>query len=159
MANLKSTPSTPEFLSLLSTMRQLRSQGRGSYSLNDLRRQCAKDGTGPADSRSPLLGGKARGTGSVIKGDSEDAVELHFNQQVAAHGGQAYKFVSPGCAGVPDRIAIFPFNRVYFVELKKKTGRIRSLQWLWSVKVLDVGVNVEFLKSKVEVDAWIRRVV
>jgi hypothetical protein len=67
--------------------------------------------------------------------------------------------VSPGCRGVPDRIAIFPFNRVYFVELKKKGGDVRRHQWLWSVKVLEVGVNSEFIKSKAEVDAWIRRVV
>lgn len=47
---------------------------------------------------------------------------------VEAHGGVAYKFVSPGNAGVPDRIVIFPHRKPIFVELKSEDGQLTPLQ-------------------------------
>lgn len=47
---------------------------------------------------------------------------------VEAHGGVAYKFVSPGNAGVPDRIVIFPNRQPIFVELKSEDGQVTPLQ-------------------------------
>lgn len=49
----------------------------------------------------------------------ESALENALRQYARACGGRAYKFVSPGCPGVPDRICIFPGGRVIFVELKR----------------------------------------
>ena len=43
-----------------------------------------------------------------------------------ACGGKAYKFVSPGNPGVPDRICVFPGGAVVFVELKRP-GRENGL--------------------------------
>lgn len=43
-------------------------------------------------------------------------------------GGIAYKWVSPGHDGVPDRIVVFPGGRVEFVELKTSIGRISPIQ-------------------------------
>lgn len=34
-------------------------------------------------------------------------------------GGRAFKWVSPGCSGVPDRICILPEGRVIFIEVKR----------------------------------------
>jgi len=34
-------------------------------------------------------------------------------------GGRAFKWVSPGCVGVPDRICVFPGARVVFIEVKR----------------------------------------
>lgn len=48
----------------------------------------------------------------------ESEVEKYFVQQVALLGGVAEKFKSPGKAGVPDRIVLWPNGRVDFVELK-----------------------------------------
>ena len=42
--------------------------------------------------------------------------------------GYAYKFVSPGNDGVPDRIAIFPDGRLVFAELKADDGNLSALQ-------------------------------
>ena len=49
----------------------------------------------------------------------ESAVEQNVVRQVKALGGVAWKWVSPGRLGVPDRVCIFPGVRVIFVELKR----------------------------------------
>lgn len=56
----------------------------------------------------------------------ESSFEQSFRKYVARCGGKAYKWVSPGNPGVPDRICLFPGARVVFVELKRpdlKDGR------------------------------------
>ena len=56
----------------------------------------------------------------------ESSLEQSVRKYVARCGGKAYKWVSPGNPGVPDRICLFPGARVIFVELKKpgaKDGR------------------------------------
>lgn len=49
----------------------------------------------------------------------ESAVEQSVCRQVKALGGVAWKWVSPGRNGVPDRICILPGGVVLFVELKR----------------------------------------
>ncbi len=58
----------------------------------------------------------------------ESELEEKFREMVKQAGGKAYKFVSPGNAGVPDRIVILPEGRICFVELKKKGETPRKLQ-------------------------------
>jgi len=40
----------------------------------------------------------------------------------------AYKFVSPGRAGVPDRLVLLPDGGVMFIEVKTPTGIVSALQ-------------------------------
>lgn len=47
----------------------------------------------------------------------EKDIEQYLVKQVKNNGGKAYKWVSPGNDGVPDRIVIFP-RTIIFVELK-----------------------------------------
>lgn len=49
----------------------------------------------------------------------ENAVEANICRQVKALGGVAWKWISPGRQGVPDRICILPGGRIIFVELKR----------------------------------------
>lgn len=58
----------------------------------------------------------------------ESDVERKLVQGIQVLGGRAYKWVSPGNTGVPDRIVIFPDGKVEFVELKTVTGKVTKLQ-------------------------------
>ena len=50
----------------------------------------------------------------------EREIERKAGERVKAAGGLWLKWVSPGMAGVPDRILIAPGGRVVFVELKQE---------------------------------------
>lgn len=59
---------------------------------------------------------------------SEKQLERKFREAVRRAGGRAYKFISPGNAGVPDRLVVLPGGRTGFVELKRKGGKPRPDQ-------------------------------
>lgn len=63
-----------------------------------------------------------------MKMDLEKDVEKQLVTGTKKRGGRAYKFVSPGNAGVPDRIVILPDGRLYFVELKREDGKLTQNQ-------------------------------
>lgn len=52
----------------------------------------------------------------------ESELETKFKSLIHQAGGKAYKFISPGNDGVPDRLVILPGGKIGFVELKQ-TGR------------------------------------
>lgn len=75
----------------------------------------------------------------------ESSVERKLVSGIKKLGGQAYKFVSPGNAGVPDRIVIMPYGRVYFVELKTDTGKLSPLQKVQIGRLQALGLDVRVL--------------
>lgn len=60
--------------------------------------------------------------------ESEKDTEPYLCDRVKQLGGRAYKFISPGCAGVPDRIVILPGGRIFFVETKSEGRTSTALQ-------------------------------
>ena len=58
----------------------------------------------------------------------EKDVEKILVDEVRRLGGRAYKWTSPGNAGVPDRIVIMPGRQPIFVELKADGGVLSALQ-------------------------------
>lgn len=81
----------------------------------------------------------------------EKDVEAYFGRVVKKHGGYAFKWVSPGSRGIPDRIVLLPGGRIYFVELKRPDGRPSELQKAWAKKIRPLGFTVFFLFSKQQV--------
>ena len=59
--------------------------------------------------------------------ENEKSTERFLCKEVKRLGGKAYKWVSPGCSGVPDRLVILPGGHVFFVELKSE-GRESTVQ-------------------------------
>lgn len=49
----------------------------------------------------------------------ESTFERKLCEHIKSLGGKAYKWVSPGAPGVPDRIAILPGGRIIFIEVKR----------------------------------------
>ena len=60
----------------------------------------------------------------------EKDIEKILVNEVRKLGGWAYKWVSPGNDGVPDRIVFLPGRPPVFVELKTETGKLSALQEL-----------------------------
>lgn len=58
----------------------------------------------------------------------EKELEAKFRERVKKAGGRAYKFVSPGNSGVPDRLVILPGGYIGFVELKQRGKKPTKLQ-------------------------------
>ncbi len=58
----------------------------------------------------------------------EKEIEKILVDEVRGLGGRAYKWISPGNDGVPDRIVIFPGQWPIFVELKADRGTVSPLQ-------------------------------
>ena len=75
----------------------------------------------------------------------EREIEKKLVDGVRKLGGRAYKFVSPGNDGVPDRIVVLPGISPVFVELKTETGRLSSLQNVQIKKLKDLGQDVRVL--------------
>jgi len=58
----------------------------------------------------------------------EKNIEIKLRDEVKKLGGKAMKFVSPGNAGVFDRVVLMPGGKVWFVELKKPGKDLSPLQ-------------------------------
>ena len=81
----------------------------------------------------------------------EKDIEKVLVNEVRKQGGRAYKWVSPGNDGVPDRIVILPGRPPIFVELKSKTGRLSALQGVQITRLRELGQDVRVLKGVQEV--------
>ena len=72
--------------------------------------------------------------------------------------GRAFKFVSPGFNGVPDRIVLVPMGRIYFVETKAPGKKLRKLQeWVRDL-ISELGFVVLRIDTVEKVEAFIRQV-
>lgn len=86
----------------------------------------------------------------------EQPIEQHLRTLVEKHDGRAYKWVSPGNAGVPDRLVVLPPGHIFLVELKaSKKGRLSAAQKVQREKLEDIGVHVVVLDSKEKVTQWV----
>lgn len=75
----------------------------------------------------------------------EKDIEQKLVHGVKRLGGRAYKWVSPGNDGVPDRIVILPNRPPIFVELKTETGKLSALQKVQISRLADLGQDVRVL--------------
>lgn len=77
----------------------------------------------------------------------EREIEQILVREVKGLGGRAYKWVSPGNDGVPDRIVILPGRKPIFVELKSETGRLSSLQIVQLERLQELGQDIAVIKG------------
>lgn len=89
---------------------------------------------------------------STTRSDPERQVEKHLVDRITNLGGLAWKFTSPGTAGVPDRVVILR-GLICFVELKRpKGGKVSDMQ-KWRIRQLnDQGMKAYVIKNKEQVN-------
>lgn len=73
---------------------------------------------------------------------NEKTIEAYLRDKIKAQGGKAYKFVSPGNDGVPDRMVCLPGGRIFFVELKAPGKTSTPLQQRRQRELRDLGFTV-----------------
>jgi hypothetical protein len=82
----------------------------------------------------------------------EKDIEQKLINMVKRHGGKCPKWVSPGWAGVPDRICLLPGGRIIFVETKRPKGsKVAALQKKWREWLLDLGFSVRHCYTETDV--------
>ena len=72
----------------------------------------------------------------------EITVEQKLMKAVKYVGGIALKFISPGWAGVPDRLILLPGKRLAFVEVKAPGMQLRPLQVKRKRQLESLGFSV-----------------
>lgn len=87
---------------------------------------------------------------------TEKQIELKLTEGVRALGGIAYKFVSPGNTGVPDRVVILPGGSVIFVELKTEHGRLSVMQRYQIARLRDRGAEVHVIRGRAGADDFLQ---
>lgn len=88
----------------------------------------------------------------------EKEVEKKLTEGIRNIGGVAFKFVSPGNDGVPDRIVALPGGRIAFVELKTETGRLSGRQKVQIKRLTQLGFDVQVLYGAGEVEDFLKKV-
>lgn len=90
----------------------------------------------------------------------EKELEKYLVNQIKKRGGGiAYKFISPGNDGVPDRIVVMPGRPVIFVELKTARGKLTPLQQVQISRLGVLGQQVRVLRGRLGVDFFLDTVV
>jgi hypothetical protein len=87
---------------------------------------------------------------------SERIIEEYLREEVKKIGGKAYKFISPGNDGVPDRMVVLPGGRISFVELKTIDGKLTVLQQKCINELRKLDFDVRVINSKDLVDSFIK---
>lgn len=80
----------------------------------------------------------------------EKSIETILRQAVEAEGGLCLKWTCPGHKGVPDRMILFPYGIIAFVELKRPGAKVKAggLQEWWRKKIQSFGFSCYEISDK-----------
>lgn len=88
----------------------------------------------------------------------EKELETKLRNKIKILGGRAYKFVSPGNAGVPDRLIVLPGARIYFVEMKRPGEVPRKLQERQMEFLQKLGFKTFVISTEQELENFVKEV-
>ena len=88
----------------------------------------------------------------------EKTIEQKLCEAVKKSGGIAMKLVSPGLAGVPDRLLLFPGGKAAFAEVKAPGEKPRSLQEHRIAQLRALGFKVYVVDSEVKIGEIINEI-
>ena len=87
----------------------------------------------------------------------EKEIERHFKKKIESRGGKVWKLVSPGMAGVPDRIVLLDGGKIVFAEFKAPGKKLRPLQLILKRVLEDMGFDYWVIDAKEKTDRFIRQ--
>lgn len=85
----------------------------------------------------------------------ESQIEKYLTRQISSIGGMSLKFVSPGKAGVPDRLICCDGN-AFFVELKAPKEKPRPIQRAVTEQIRSTGMKVFCISRQSQVDDLVK---
>ena len=88
----------------------------------------------------------------------ERDIEKKMLNAIRKMGGEAFKWVSPGNDGVPDRIVMLPGGRLIFVELKADRGRLSPVQKIQIRRIQKLGQDVEVVQGMDGLEEFLERI-
>ena len=88
----------------------------------------------------------------------EKTLERILVRMVKNMGGIALKFVSPGMAGVPDRLVLFPGEKIAFVEMKAPGKKPTALQRLRHAQLRSLGFRVFVIDGKEQIEEMLNEI-
>lgn len=87
----------------------------------------------------------------------EKIIEYKLVRAVKVMGGIALKFISPGMAGVPDRLVLLPKGKAAFVEVKALGMKPRPLQIKRHAMLRRLGFEVYVLDDEGQIPALLKK--
>jgi hypothetical protein len=88
----------------------------------------------------------------------EKRIEQKLVRMTSRLGGVALKFVSPGCAGVPDRLVLMPGGKAAFVEVKAPGRKPRPLQIRRISQLRRLGFRVFVLDGTEQIEEMLKKI-
>ena len=88
----------------------------------------------------------------------EKELERKLVKAVRDSGGLAMKLVSPGLAGVPDRMVLFMGGRIAFCELKAPGEKPRPLQVHRITRLREMGFRVYVVDNVEKIGEMMREI-
>lgn len=85
----------------------------------------------------------------------EKDIEKYLDWVVQMLGGCTDKFKSPSNRGVADRVVYLKNGDTWFIELKKKGGKLSGNQKLFAEKMQRLNQKYACLWSVQDIDDWI----
>lgn len=89
-------------------------------------------------------------------------LEKHIEQKLIhatrKRGGLCLKFISPGYAGVPDRLAILPGGHTAFIELKAPGEKPRPLQQHRHSQLRQLGIKVYIIDHPAQIESTLNEI-
>jgi hypothetical protein len=87
---------------------------------------------------------------------SEKSLEAKARREIIKLGGFLIKWTAPGFAGVPDRIALLPWRRIYLLEFKAKNGVLSKIQIAVHAMFAAIGWKVYVISTDEQLENFIQ---
>ena len=89
----------------------------------------------------------------------EKQIEQKLVKEVKKAGGLCPKFVSPGLAGMPDRLILLPGRRFAFAEVKAPGGKPRLLQIHRHTQLRALGFKVLVIDDPEQIPDLLQKII